>query len=60
MVIATNRNAANEYDAAGRLKDVTDPKGLISRTEYDALGRATKIEAFAKDIDIKYASHWFK
>jgi RHS repeat-associated protein len=31
-----------EYDAAGRLKDVTDPKGLVSRTEYDALGRTTK------------------
>ena len=27
------------YDAAGRLQDVTDPRGLVTRTLYDALDR---------------------
>ncbi|GDX97432.1 hypothetical protein LBMAG47_30970 [Planctomycetia bacterium] len=29
------------YDAAGRVQDVTDPRGIISRTLSDALGRTT-------------------
>jgi uncharacterized delta-60 repeat protein/RHS repeat-associated protein len=29
------------YNAMGLVQDVTDPKGLISRTLYDALGRTT-------------------
>jgi RHS repeat-associated protein len=29
------------YDAAGRVQDVTDPRGIISRTLYDALGGTT-------------------
>jgi RHS repeat-associated protein len=29
------------YDAAGRVQDVTDPKGIVARTLYDALGRTT-------------------
>ena len=33
------------YDTAGRMQDVTDPKGLVSRTTYDALGRVTKTVA---------------
>ena len=27
------------YDAAGRLQDVTDPRGIVARTTYDLLGR---------------------
>lgn len=30
------------YDSAGRAKDTTDPRGIVSRTLYDALGRTTK------------------
>ena len=30
------------FDAAGRVYEVTDPKALVSRTEFDALGRTTK------------------
>jgi YD repeat-containing protein len=30
------------YDSAGRLKDATDPRGLVARTLYDALGRRTR------------------
>jgi RHS repeat-associated protein len=30
------------YDAAGRVRDVTDPRGLVTRIEYDPLGRVTK------------------
>jgi RHS repeat-associated protein len=29
------------YDAAGRVQDVTDPRGIVSRTLSDALGRTT-------------------
>ena len=29
------------YDSAGRVQDVTDPKGIVARTLYDALGRTT-------------------
>jgi RHS repeat-associated protein len=29
------------YDAAGRVQDVVDPRGLKTRTLYDALGRTT-------------------
>ena len=29
------------YDSAGRVQDVTDPRGIIARTLYDALGRTT-------------------
>ena len=35
------------YDSAGRLKDVTDPRGLVARTLYDALGRRTRTIANA-------------
>lgn len=36
------------YDPAGRLQTVTDPKGIKTKTFYDALGRTTKtIEAYA-------------
>ena len=30
------------YDAAGNVEDVTDPKGIVTRTSHDALGRATQ------------------
>jgi RHS repeat-associated protein len=30
------------YDAAGRVASVTDPRGIVTRTYYDSLGRATK------------------
>ena len=30
------------YGAAGRLSAVTDPRGLVAKTTYDALGRTTK------------------
>src|SRR5262249_10303780 len=33
---------SDEYDAAGRLSAMTDPRGLITRTYDDALGRVTK------------------
>ncbi|MDB5295746.1 MAG: repeat-associated core domain protein, partial [Phycisphaerales bacterium] len=29
------------YDAAGRVQDVTDPRGLVTRTAYDLLDRTT-------------------
>jgi len=29
------------YDAAGRVQNVIDPKGIVARTLYDALGRTT-------------------
>lgn len=29
------------YDAAGRVRDVTDPRGLTARTEHDLSGRVT-------------------
>lgn len=29
------------YDAAGRVYEATDPRGIVSRTTYDALGRTT-------------------
>jgi RHS repeat-associated protein len=30
-----------DYDSAGRVQDVTDPRGIITRTLYDLLGRTT-------------------
>ncbi len=30
------------YNAAGLVQDVTDPMGIVTRTEYDALGRTTE------------------
>src|SRR5262249_14960324 len=30
------------YDSAGRTYEMTDPRGLVNRTYYDALGRTTK------------------
>jgi YD repeat-containing protein len=33
------------YNTDGTLKEVTDPKGIVTRTEYDALGRRTKVIA---------------
>ena len=30
------------YNPAGWVQDVTDPKGIDTRTLYDALGRTTK------------------
>lgn len=39
------------YNDAGRLTDVTDPKNIVTRTEYDALGRTTRtIEAFTNGV----------
>src|SRR5690606_34047816 len=39
------------YDAAGRVQDVTDPKGIVARTEHDALGRTTRtIEAYSNGV----------
>jgi RHS repeat-associated protein len=33
---------------AGRVQQVTDPRGIVAKTDYDALGRAVrKVEAFA-------------
>ena len=31
------------YDSAGRVKDTIDNKGIVSRREYDAMGRVTKL-----------------
>jgi RHS repeat-associated protein len=33
---------AYAYNAAGWVQDVTDPRGIVGRTLYDALGRTTK------------------
>ena len=33
------------YNDDGTLKEVTDPKGIVQRTEYDAMGRRTKVIA---------------
>ena len=33
------------YNDDGTLREVTDPKGIVQRTEYDALGRRTKVIA---------------
>ncbi len=46
------------YDTAGRLKDVTDPRGLTSRTEYDLMGRTAKsiqnyVDGVVSDADDK-------
>jgi RHS repeat-associated protein len=46
------------YDAAGRVRDVTDPKGLVARTTYDALGRTAKtvenyVDGVVSDADDK-------
>ncbi len=42
-VLVTNQT----YDAAGWVQDVTDPRGIVTRTLYDNLGRKTKtIAAF--------------
>ncbi|MBL9000276.1 MAG: hypothetical protein JNK25_03995, partial [Phycisphaerae bacterium] len=30
------------YNTDGTVQDVTDPKGIVARTEYDAAGRVTK------------------
>jgi RHS repeat-associated protein len=30
-----------DYDDAGRVQDVTDPRGIVTRTLYDLLGRTT-------------------
>jgi YD repeat-containing protein len=39
------------YNAAGRLETVTDPRGIASKTFYDALGRTTKtIEAYTDGV----------
>jgi RHS repeat-associated protein len=32
---------SSTYDAAGRVQDVTDPRGIVFRTLYDALDRTT-------------------
>ena len=31
------------YDTDGALQDVTDPRALVTRTEYDDAGRQTKV-----------------
>ena len=39
------------YDGAGRLEDVTDPAGVVTRAAYDLLGRrVTSIEAYADGV----------
>ncbi|MEM8875272.1 MAG: RHS repeat-associated core domain-containing protein [Planctomycetota bacterium] len=38
------------YDAAGRLSDVMDPRGLVTRTTYDLLGRTTATTENYSDI----------
>jgi RHS repeat-associated protein len=38
------------YDAAGRVSDITDPRGLVTHTAYDLLGRTTKtVEGYTGD-----------
>lgn len=34
--------SSTSYDSAGRVYDVTDPAGRVTRTTYDALGRVTQ------------------
>ena len=46
------------YDDAGRTFEVTDPRGLVNRTYYDALGRTTKtienyVDGTVSDADDK-------
>lgn len=31
------------YDSAGRVQDTTDPRGIVTRTAYDMLGRTTQV-----------------
>jgi RHS repeat-associated protein len=39
-----------DYDSAGRVRAVTDPRGLVTRTTYDLLGRTVQtIAAFTGD-----------
>ena len=39
-----------DYDDAGRPRDATDPRGVVTRTAYDALGRVTRVvEALSGD-----------
>jgi RHS repeat-associated protein len=39
---------STSYDSAGRVYDVTDPRGIVDRNTYDALGRRTRlIESYA-------------
>lgn len=35
----------NDYNSAGELETVTDPRGIMSKTYYDLLGRMTKMIA---------------
>lgn len=47
-----------EYDSAGRLEFVTDPRGLVSQTVYDLMGRTTKsienyVDGVVSDADDK-------
>src|SRR5262249_19549199 len=39
------------YNAAGAVEAVTDPRGLLAKTFYDALGRKTKtVEAYTDGV----------
>jgi RHS repeat-associated protein len=52
------------YDPAGRVLDVTDPKGLVTRTTYDALGRTAKtvenyVDGTVSDADDKTTEYGY-
>ncbi len=52
------------YDAGGRAASVTDPAGRVRKTEYDALGRATKtvenyVDGVVSDVDDKTTTYTY-
>ncbi|MFO0929436.1 MAG: SdrD B-like domain-containing protein [Gemmataceae bacterium] len=52
------------YDPAGRVETTTDPRGLVTKTSYDALGRTTKtvenyVDGIVSDGDDKTVEYTY-